>query len=709
MNFSKLKLLGAFCLIALSGCVATVKVISPETVAEIRAQEVDSVARLSLEGQAYYEADPFKKSGPQYCSIAINLAYRGEFRQAIQEASKALFLGEQYGNEYVLGLAKRDIALTYSLAGKLKRAETFAEQALDHMSRVYRTSYKGQQRLLRARALTYKVRGDIRLRLGYPDKAIADFEAALKDASDSTLRRSWIPRIKASLGNAYLAKGETVAAKRLFQELRETVSLEVRPLIDRGLADIALREKRYGDAAILFERLATDYADVAYHRIWALDGLARARVQIGDPDSAINAYLEAIASAEKMRAIFRSEEFKAGFFADIQNIFDRAVTLLMDHKRTEEALEVSERSRARAFLDMVRDRVVSAHGDQAFTDSAGKVYSLAALKKLVPQGFALVEFHVMPERTYAWTIRSSGIQATTIDIGQERLADLVDDYWATIASRLPQSSRSGRQLHQLLVEPLGLDENEGVIIIPHGVLHYLPFHALPGPKGYLIESRVVSYAPSISVLANLLENEDPGKESLIAFGNPDLGLPVFDLPNAQKEVENIKTLFPQTQTFFRKNATKSNLLSKAPGKNVVHIAAHAEIDQLDPLHSVIRMARTKEGPGDIKAYEIYGINLTKTKLVILSACDTAFGRVSRGDEIWGFTRTFLSAGARALIVSLWPVEDRATMQLMSQFYDEWRNKPMAQSLRAAQLKLLRDDKTSHPFYWAPFILVGDWR
>lgn len=296
-----------------------------------------------------------------------------------------------------------------------------------------------------------------------------------------------------------------------------------------------------------------------------------------------------------------------------------------------------------------------------------------------------------------------------IDIDQEQLSDLVWEYWATIASRLPQSTRSGSRLHRLLVEPLRLRDGEQVVVIPHGVLHYLPFHALPGSRGYMIESQVVSYAPSASALANLLEKEDPGRDRMLAFGNPDLGLPVFDLPNAEKEVMRIKALYPQTEIYLRGAATKAQLMSLAPGKNVVHVAAHAEVDQIDPLHSVIHLARTKAGPGDLKAYEIYRLDLKETKLVILSACETGFGNVSRGEEIWGFTRTFLSAGARSLIVSLWPVEDRSTAELMSRFYENWRRDPTANSLRAAQLELLRDERTSHPFYWAPFVLVGDWR
>jgi tetratricopeptide (TPR) repeat protein len=122
-------------------------------------------------------------------------------------------------------------------------------------------------------------------------------------------------RINAALGKAYLAKGETVDAKRLFEELRNTASRKVLPVIERGLADVALHEGRYRDAVALFESTAAEYegSDDTYHRIWALDGLARARVEAGDPEGTIKAYQKAVASAKKVRGIFRSKELRVGF------------------------------------------------------------------------------------------------------------------------------------------------------------------------------------------------------------------------------------------------------------------------------------------------------------------------------------------------------------------------------------------------------------
>lgn len=113
--------------------------------------------------------------------------------------------------------------------------------------------------------------------------------------------------------------------------------------------------------------------------------------------------------------------------------------------------------------------------------------------------------------------------------------------------------------------------------------------------------------------------------------------------------------------------------------------------------------------GDLEAHEVYEMNLARTDVVALSACDSGLGLISRGDEVWGFTRSFLVAGARTPIVSLWPVEDEATSRLMRGFYDQLRQGTPRDSLREAQLQLLRDSQTSHPFFWAAFNVVGDWR
>ena len=111
---------------------------------------------------------------------------------------------------------------------------------------------------------------------------------------------------------------------------------------------------------------------------------------------------------------------------------------------------------------------------------------------------------------------------------------------------------------------------------------------------------------------------------------------------------------------------------------------------------------------EFRARDFYALNLKQTRLIALSACETGLGRIARGNEFWGFQRTVLAAGARSLLVSLWPVEDASTAALMTALYRRLPAMPAMEALRQAQLELIKGGRTN-PLYWAPFVLVGDWR
>ena len=141
----------------------------------------------------------------------------------------------------------------------------------------------------------------------------------------------------------------------------------------------------------------------------------------------------------------------------------------------------------------------------------------------------------------------------------------------------------------------------------------------------------------------------------------------------------------------------------------MHIAAHAEFDALDPLYSRVRLAPERGIDGAVEAHEIYRLNFAGTSLVTLSACESGMSRITKGDEIWGFTRSFLSAGASALVLSLWPVADESTEKIMTTFYNEMRGASLREAMRKAQLALRNDSRFEHPYFWAPFNIIGDWR
>jgi len=723
-----------FILVGLMGCATA---LSPEKLAEVRVLEAESMARLSAEGEILFSADTIKLTGFQYCSNAVRLFEDGNLRLGIREASKALFLGQRSGDQYLLAIAKRDLAYGYSLAGHLSRAAQFAEEALEHMK--YARPGVDQLAVL---GPVRKIRGDVKLRQKQFSDAIRDYSEAL-----SASRESFKPFVQVSLANAYLANGDTLQARRLLQEVEPRATAGLRLLVHRGLAEVALSQGHFPEAIKLFTEAATRLSapDQTYHRLWAFDGLARARGAAGDRRGSIEAYTQAIETAEKVRALFRSDEFKAGFFGDIQQIFDGAVQLLVEDGQTERAIETSERSRSRALLDLLRERVPQSAGSVAFADPLGKVIAASELQRALPENVAIAEYHVLQHRLVGWVIRRSGVTSVAIGLDRQNLARTVLKFREAIRTLGPQAGQIGSELYAQLVAPLELKGSEALIVIPHDALHYLPFQALRGPQGYLIEERAIAYVPSLSVLMGQLKGKSEETKQVLALGNPDLGSPLMALPGAEIEVNQIRSYYDNAEIYIGKEATKERFLQRAPQSNLVHIAAHAEIDEVDPLFSIIRLARTEKISGSLEAHEVYRTDLRRANLVTLSACDSGLGQVSRGDEIWGFTRAFLSAGASSLMVSLWQVDDESTATLMANFYKNLKTMTKVEALRQAQLNLIRGNirsdllarrgiggigklgetpspalpvessqlqaagsvSTSHPYFWAPFILVGD--
>jgi CHAT domain-containing protein len=143
---------------------------------------------------------------------------------------------------------------------------------------------------------------------------------------------------------------------------------------------------------------------------------------------------------------------------------------------------------------------------------------------------------------------------------------------------------------------------------------------------------------------------------------------------------------------------------------MVHVAAHAELDDADPLFSRILFAASSTEPGLLEAREIYTLDLRGVRLITLSACESGLGRVARGDEIIGFTRSLLSAGANSIVASLWPVADDSTDLLMGRLYRELAaGRDLMASMQLAQLEVQKNRRFAHPFFWAPFNVIGNGR
>lgn len=667
--------------------------------AEVRARDAETMRTLVAEGRLLLARDSVRLDGYAYCSMSVAAAERGDFRTSIESAARALVVAQETDNDNLVALSKRDLAIAYSYAGDLDDARRYALEALAGKPRDTAQVF----------APAHKVLGDIALREGDPQAAIASYREALDTAS-----ARYTPFVMASLASAQIAAGDAAAARTSLAHSGGPPEPPFVPFFHRIEGNLLLAE---GDAQHALAAFSAGLAaaprdtasDTSYDNLWAHEGMARAYQALGESTRARAALLAAIADSENMRARFRSDEFKTGLFADVQSVFDRAIGLAVDDGDYAEAWRLSERSRARALLDTVRNRVEAGVDPRQLN---GQPVTLDTLRAALRSDEAMVEFHSLENRLIVFVVRRDGLVAQALPIRRRDMDSAVDDLRTAIIRRQPTAIAFGTRLDTLLIAPLGLRPNERLVVVPHGALHYMPFQALHDAEGFLIQRHAIAIAPSAGVALQLMQRSRHVASELVAFGNPRI-TPAYDLPGAEREVRGIAPLFARRSMYLEGDVTRVRFNDNAPAGRVLHVATHAEADTIDPLHSRILLAPARQpadGPDPLLARDIYNLKLDDVALVTLSACETGLGRIARGDEILGFTRAFFYAGASSMIASMWPVSDESTVLTMRTFYRALTDGAEAiDAMRSAQLAVLNTPGFAQPFYWAPFELIGGWR
>jgi CHAT domain-containing protein len=265
------------------------------------------------------------------------------------------------------------------------------------------------------------------------------------------------------------------------------------------------------------------------------------------------------------------------------------------------------------------------------------------------------------------------------------------------------ASRGKALYHRLFAPVAGQLAKSKLIIVPHGVLHYLPFGALSSGKDFLIDRYQLRTLPSASILSILTERARSNKQSALILGNPDLKNPAYDLTYAEEEALSLGKIIPHATVLLRNNARASVIREKGNHYRILHFAAHGIFDPETPLNSALLLAGNGIDQGLLRARDLYQLRLNND-LITLSACETALSAISKGDDVIGFTRGFLYAGARSIVSSLWKVDDRATRDLMVGFYERLPRMDKDKALREAQMIVKK--RYPHPFYWAAFQLTG---
>jgi CHAT domain-containing protein len=346
--------------------------------------------------------------------------------------------------------------------------------------------------------------------------------------------------------------------------------------------------------------------------------------------------------------------------------------------------------------------------------------TLTDLQAMLRPGQTVIEFHVLDNETIAWLITRDHIQSSVIKQSKKDLVAKISDYRESIesitsnersvrmkpAGKTPsEAEKVSRELYATLLGGFKIEPGQELIIVPHDILHYLPFHTLILPDGkFLLETNPLSYLSSASLMKFTSEKRKKAGNKLLAFGNPDLGDPLYDLKYSEKEVNNIKTIYPESEIYLRKEATRARAIKVSGNFDIIHFATHGEYDDTDPLASALRLSPAGDDDGRLTAEDIFKMKINAS-LVVLSACETALGKIKRGDEVIGFTRAFIYAGTPSVITTLWQVSDVATYMMMQDFYQNLKSMRKADALRAAQLTLMKNYR--HPFFWGAFVLTGD--
>ena len=525
----------------------------------------------------------------------------------------------------------------------------------------------------------------------------------------------------------------------------------------------------------------------------AARGIGDVLRETGKPTEAVSFYREAIEQVESVRALMASQSNRQSYFGGSLQAYWGMIASQWETGAHARAFDYGERARSRSFLDLLGSKVrlvnrksglseeevalaeiriigpinLSAEATREYpspSEDGGNLeeryrvildkirttnseqatlMSVEPLKLNEVQRFldpeqTLIEYLVTPQKTYLWVVDRQHVRAHEIPISRNELVTKVQVLRTAISDLRPlkEYQAISRGFYDLFVAPVKpFIRGKEIIIVPHDVLHYVPFQALFSSDGkYLIEDHPVTYVSSASLIQFTKAKRKPVGQKVLAFGNPSFDSAKVNLPMSELETDAIRRLYPQSVAFVKGEASEEKVKALSQDYEVIHFAAHAELSKEDPLSSAVLLARGGKEDGRLEVREIFGMDL-KASLVVLSGCETGLGELSSGDELVGLTRAFIYAGTPSVVASLWKVDDASTAHLMSGFYRNLKTKSKVESLRQAQLDMIRGRvntqllaqrgvggvtklgtpavRTSttilaaHPYFWAPFILVGD--
>jgi CHAT domain-containing protein len=413
------------------------------------------------------------------------------------------------------------------------------------------------------------------------------------------------------------------------------------------------------------------------------------------------------------------DRFEAGLYARLEMLREELNWLYSQINLPDNDIYSRGPDTMTEFYDDVREReaaiseiTLQLRQRNTGTSPQAKLFEITTLMKDLGAQTAVVEYFSLDDRLMAFVVTNEGIDIVHLSETEETVEAAVRQFHfqlgtlrhgaASLQDYLPELTERARhhlgRLYDLLMRPIEARiGTRRLVVVPHRVLHYVPYHALYDGSSYLIERREVCSVPSAAVLHHCLTAPRYRLEQATLLGVADQRN-----PRVREEVLALAHLFPDTVTLLDEQASRASLSEHSKTSHVLHLACHGNFRLDNPLFSSLQLA-----DGWLTVRDVYQLHLTRCELVTLSACETGVNVLAPGDEWIGLARGFFSAGAPSLLVSQWIVDDEATAGLMIDFYSRLQaGSGPAAALRYAQCKLLAEKP--HPYYWAPFVIIGRW-
>lgn len=626
-------------------------------------------------------------------NLAIGAGRRGEPFRALELLERAREMFAREDNEFWPALIDAYRALLLHQEGRHFEAQRFAESALRFFS---------QSGLAGRAALCDLVLARVHLRIGEIVSARANCVSALSrmdeaDAPDLSYRAHLLlGQVQEALGDRPAAFRQYEAAHARLETLRSHLRQEELKLgflkdklaVYEGLVWMILAGQR------TTADLETAFGYIEQAKSRSLADLLAFRAHLLPARAAVRS--ELVAQVHGLRQELNWYYRKI----DVAEIGEKVPA--------ERIARLSGRSREREtqLLRVLRD--LGATDEEFASLQRGGTTALESIRSTLPPQASIVEYYEARDTILASVLSRDRLEILPLTptsrvrhlwrLLQFQLSKfrLGSDYVNAFADGLRDAALAHlRELHGELFAPLrGLLDAKHLIVVPHGFLHYIPFHALFDGEAFVVDEFAVSYAPSGSVHHLCSTKQAVHRdESLI------MGLPSPAAPHIRDEVEAVAATLPNPRVFVGEAATEENLRRHGPQSRFVHIATHGFFRHDNPMFSAVQLAGSR-----LSLFDLYDLELP-AELVTLSGCSTGLSVTAGGDELLGLVRGLLYAGSQAAVVTLWDVNDRSTAEFMERFYRHLQaGSHKALAMRQAMRELR--EKYHHPYFWAPFVLVG---